>query len=271
MGIKKKIRDGNEKIKAKRIQKQLIKKDDDFVVETLTESPIDNTQIDIKTVVKNMENPEKKVEVVQNNLEVIIEQDNVRDTLEHLPDKYITQIVEEHEDQLKENEKLANAILPIKDNQRKLNYAKKNLSALTDLELQNILGSLLPENSIEAQRDVEREKIKLIGSKFLENIEKYGSVFRLGDFTENLTDESKMDLFYSFMGVMANHESSRKIDFKAAKLRFAEDFSYIAKVDWNQCIETDLLTREEVKCINSEKRKKQLQKDARSKSNSRGR
>ena len=46
-----------------------------------------------------------------------------------------------------EQDKIANAILPIKNNKKKLEYLDENLSFLTDLEVQKILRSLKPERN----------------------------------------------------------------------------------------------------------------------------
>ena len=174
-----------QKVKRRKIQKKLIKSDDETVIQSLTED-LQDLEINMPLIVANMENPKKMAELVETNLDKIIQQDNVKDTLKYLKDEDIHRILEEKQKVLKEQQKIIFAILSIKENQRKLKVTNKNLNSLTDFEVQRIFQSLKPETQVDKIEEMENRKIEIVGKKIFENIKKYGTAHHLMELTESL-------------------------------------------------------------------------------------
>lgn len=199
-----------EKRMAKRKEKILIKADDDELVVNSLPAEEDNSRIDIQKVVQNMADPENMAEVVVNNLEEIIEQDNVKNTLKHLPDETVVEIVEENVDELHEQEKLEFAIRAIRDNDKKLKMANKNLTNLTDLELAQILDDLNPPSSQERKEKIETEKIRIISKKIMQHMIDFGAAWHLAELTASISDDSKIKVLESCMIVMKDYQENGK-------------------------------------------------------------
>lgn len=168
------MKEAKERHDAEKLQKKLIKtKDDEKVVEAL---PLDedNSGINFPKVIKSMENPESKYEVIKNNMPEIIGNDNVKDTLEHLEAPYIAKVVEKTQEELQEQGKIKNAIMAAKDNGVKLVLTQKYLEFLTKRDVIDIFETLHPETTEKAheQQNAEESETKQEEQKTEENTEK---------------------------------------------------------------------------------------------------
>lgn len=188
------IKEQMMKLKARRIQKALIKTDDDkFIVESLPASE-DNSAIDIHKVIKNIDNPETRAEVVQNNLEELIEQDHVKDAMRYLDDNDVLRILNENNKKLESNEKIKSAIEAIESNDKKLKAVVKNLESLNDCELGKILETLKPEKDETRQEEIEERKMCIITKRILRHMINNGSAWHFKELTETLKESSKLTI-----------------------------------------------------------------------------
>lgn len=221
-----------EKCKAKRKQKKLIKtQDEKLIVETLSPQE-DNSKIDIKEVVEIMENPEHKVEVVENNFEEIMKQNNVRDTLKHLPDNEILRLLDEHMDKLKKQEKIEPAIKAIANNDKKLKATLENVVNLTDLELARIFETLKPEASEEKNQEIEQRKVRIVSTKILRHMIQHGGAWHLSELTQTMQEKSKLDVLNLCLNTLYNFEKNkgRSLEEKA-KEKFVIDLLCLTQID----------------------------------------
>ena len=222
MEKKKKNKKSVSRVQAKRLEKILINSADEVVVETLGEN-LDASNVDIKEVVKNMDDPENMVEVVRNNFDEIISQNNVRDTLKYLDDSDVAMILEENKEVLKRKRKMAFAIEAINDNNKKINMILKNLKSLSDIELERILSKLNADKPDEKE-EIEKQKIRIIGKKIIEHIVHDGAVWHIRELTSSLDDESKKLLLDVCLRSMASYEKEKNKKINSnVKIKFAFD------------------------------------------------
>lgn len=258
-----------EKRMAKRKEKLLIKAEDEELIVNSLPAEEDNSRIDIQKIVQNMEDPENMAEVVVNNLEEIIEQDNVKSTLKHLPDETVVEIVEENVDELHEQEKLEFAIRAIRDNDKKLEMANKNLTNLTDLELAQIFEELNPPSSQERKEKIEAEKIRIISKKIMQHMIEFGSAWHLAELTDSISDASKVKVLDSCLTVMKDYQENgkRKMD-SSAKTNLVVDllaltaFEYDRKTEViEQYVNKRMLTQEEERTIKNDIEKQRIRQE----------
>lgn len=258
-----------EKRMAKRKEKLLIKAEDEELIVKSLPAEEDNSRIDIQKIVQNMEDPENMAEVVVNNLEEIIEQDNVKNTLKHLPDETVVEIVEENVDELQEQEKLEFAIRAIKDNDKKLKMANKNLTNLTDLELAQIFEELNPPSSQERKEKIEAEKIRIISKKIMQHMIEFGSAWHLAELTDSISNASKVKVLDSCLTVMKDYQENgkRKMD-SSAKTNLVVDllaltaFEYDRKTEViEQYVNKRMLTQEEERTIKNDIEKQRIRQE----------
>ena len=140
--IRKKYRETREKYRAKQKENKLLKTKDDELVVNMLPAEEDNSKIDIHRVVKTMENPENMAEVVKNNLEELMKQDVVKDTLKHLQDEAVIDILQENKKDLEQQGKMALAIQAIDDPNKRLEIVEDNLKHLTPLETATVLKTV---------------------------------------------------------------------------------------------------------------------------------
>ena len=197
------------KIRIKYKENKLIKGQDEFVIKSLPKEK-DNSKIDIKNVVQNMEKTQNMYEVVQNNFSEIIQQDNVRSTLKYLKDDDVFKLLEKNQEELKRRSKILNAIEAIGDNDKKINAVLKNIQSLEDIELARILENLTQEKTEEAKNEIEQKKIKIISLKILEHIIKYGAAWHLNELTRTLEKEkSKLTVLDLCLDSMTDYETNK--------------------------------------------------------------
>ena len=275
MGIRKKISEANRKRSDKIMEKKLIKTDDDeIVVETLT-SENDNSGINIKAVVQNMENPENMATVVENNITEIIEQDNVRSTLVFLNDDDVARILEENKEELKKQKKMKYAIDAITSNQKKLKVTRENLKSLTDMEVSDILNNLKPDKSEEEKNKTEEQKIKIVSMKIIEHLVKHGSVWHLQEMLMSLKDESKLTVAELCLISVKNYEKSGKCSINStSKINFVTDLLRYTDIDYDKKIDIvndykfgKTLNSEECTAIIKNLEKEKIEKDKKELSN----
>lgn len=269
MGIRKKISEANRKRSDKIMEKKLIKTDDDeIVVETLT-SENDNSGINIKAVVQNMENPENMATVVENNITEIIEQDNVRSTLVFLNDDDVARILEENKEELKKQKKMKYAIDAITSNQKKLKVTRENLKSLTDMEVSDILNNLKPDKSEEAKNKTEEQKIKIVSMKIIEHLVKHGSVWHLDEMLRSLNEKSKLTVADLCITSINNYEKNKKGTISStAKINFVTDLLKYTDIDYDKKINimkdyqsNKVLKYEECTTIMDTLKKEKIEKD----------
>lgn len=257
-----------EEYKAKQKQKKLIKTDDDKLVIESLPADQNNLAIDIQQVVKNMGNPENMAEVVANNLEEIIEQDNVKDTLKYLHDNDILRILQQNNKQLKNNKKIKRAIDAITHNDQKIQALSENLRDLSDFELAKILNSLQSEEDVERKRQLENQKIKLVGMKILEHMITHGGAWHIEELTECLDEKSKLSVAKLCLRTIDGYEKNKKKNISSdSKMKLIMKLFQVANLNYEQKMETlDLyvgngLNSEEVKMMKNKMELERLQKE----------
>lgn len=187
--IRKKYRETREKYRAKQKENKLLKtKDDEFVVNMLPAEE-DNSKIDIHRVVKTMENPENMAEVVKNNLEELMKQDVVKDTLKHLQDEAVIDILQENKKDLEQQGKMALAIQAIDDPNKRLKIVEDNLRHLTPLETATVLKTVEEQRK---EKKIENRKIKAASEQILRMLVQYGHISQVDirELTLSLKEES---------------------------------------------------------------------------------
>lgn len=218
--------------KAKHKQKMLIHTDDDQMVVEALPLDSDNSNIDIKAVVTNMDDPEEMAKVVENNIHEIIKQDNVRDILLHLKDDDIAAILEQNQDVLRKQKKIRNAIEAIANNEKKLRELFKNISYITDLELARILGTLRPEPTLQRSEMIEQQKIKVVSMKILEHMVKHGGAWHIGELTSTFKETSKLGVLDLCLMTLKGYNEEKKGNITSkAKTKLAVDLLRLTKID----------------------------------------
>ena len=266
--IKQSIMDKINERRAKHMQHLLIKTDDDQKVVDALPADQNNSNIDIKAVVANMEEPENMREVVVNNLSEIIEQDNVRDTLKYLNDNDVLKILEENNKQLRKNEKIKFAIEAIGNNDKKMKAVGENLRELNDYDLARILDTLKPEKDENRREKIENQKIKLVSMKILEHMVNDGGVWHIKELTSSLKQESKLAVAKLCFGSIDGYEKDKKRKLGSqAKVKFmvdlfrATEVSYDQKIEALKMFENKGLNSDEIAKIKGEMEKERAKKE----------
>lgn len=249
-----KILDVVDEMQAKRLQRKLIRTNNDEQIVDALPPDKDNSKVDIQKIIKSVENPEIKLEVVSGNVKEMIEQDVVRDTLIHLPDKSVETILKENEEKFAQYKKMKNAIQAIKSNERKLNLTEEYLRTLNDLDLMEIFMTIKPEANREKQEVLEQRKIKIIAKKIVEHVRKHGAVWHIRELTESLRDRAKLSVLNLCLGEIAD---------ASVRVKFVGDLLHVTNVSYKkkniivkECRTQELLTGEDERKI-----KAQLQAD----------
>lgn len=250
MRIKDAISDRIDNFRAKRIQKSLIKTEDNEAIVRALPREEENFNIDIHKIVKSMDDGESRVKVVDNNIDEIIEQNAVRDTLKHLPDVKTEVIVKNNEKKLKESQKIKNAILAIKSNERKLALTKRYVKFLGDFEVIEIFDTLKPENGKKEKKKLQEEKVEIIFEKIMYHIEKYGSAWHIGELVETLENRFKLSVLTRCLEKVKDRQNRLKL---TGDLLRATNTDYDTK---NQIVEVyrnyQMLTEEEEEIIKAQ-------------------
>lgn len=220
------IKEPYRKAKAKHTQKVLIKTDDDKLVVKALSADEDNSAIDIHAVIKNMDNPENMAEVVENNLEELIEQDNVKSAMKYLNDGDILRILNENNKELVKNKKIKLAIEAIESNDKKIKAIVKNAASLNDCELSKILETLKPEKQEKRKAELEEQKISIVSKRILRHIINNGGAWHLKELTETLEENSKLSVAERCLETISEYEKDRdkkKHITSSAKVRLVVD------------------------------------------------
>ncbi len=220
------IKEPYRKAKAKHTQKVLIKTDDDKLVVKALSADEDNSAIDIHAVIKNMDNPENMAEVVENNLEELIEQDNVKSAMKYLNDGDILRILNENNKELVKNKKIKLAIEAIGSNDKKIKAIVKNAASLNDCELSKILETLKPEKQEKRKAELEEQKISIVSKRILRHIINNGGAWHLKELTETLEENSKLSVAERCLETISEYEKDRdkkKHITSSAKVRLVVD------------------------------------------------
>ena len=220
-----KILDVVDEMQAKRLQRKLIRTNNDEQIVDALPPDKDNSKVDIQKIIKSMENPEIKLEVVSGNVKEMIEQDVVRDTLIHLPDKSVETILKENEEKFAQYKKMKNAIQAIKSNERKLNLTEEYLRTLNDLDLMEIFMTIKPEANREKQEVLEQRKIKIIAKKIVEHVRKHGAVWHIRELTESLRDRAKLSVLNLCLGEIAD---------ASVRVKFVGDLLHVTNVSYKK-------------------------------------
>ncbi len=247
-----KILDRIDERQAKRLQRKLIKTNDDEQIVDALPPDKDNSKVDIYEVVKSMENPENKLEVVSGNIEEMIEQDVVRDTLKHLPDKSVETILKENEEKFAQYKKMKNAIQAIKSNERKLNLTEEYFRTLNDIDLIEIFATMKPEQDSKKQEWLEQKKVRIIAKKIVEHVKKHGSVWHVAELTESLRDRAKLSVLNLCLGDMSADKVSVNSVADHMRVNFVGDLLRVTNISYKkknmivrECRVQNLLTEEE--------------------------
>lgn len=276
--IKSPFRKSKEKHEIKRKEKMLIRTEDDKVVVDALPAEEDNSAIDIHKIVENMENPEKMAEVVENNLEEIIEQDMVKDTMKHLDADDAFKILDENRKTLTEHDKIKNAIEAIRSNSKKLKAIVKNSGSLSDFELAQVLVTLKPEKDEKASAKLEEQKIVIVSNRIIKNMKSYGGAWHLEELTKSLEEESKLSVITTTLDAIdryAKYQDEKKSITSNAKVKLVSDLLDLTnlpaarKDDTLQSLIGNGLTAEESAAVvlksdasKAEKAQKEMEKQA---------
>ncbi len=221
------------KVKAKHMQKTLIKTEDDkFIVEALPAEE-DNSAIDIHKVLKNMENPETMAEVVENNFEELIGQNHLIDAMKYLNDNDLLRIVNENNKKLEKNEKIKLAIESIDCNDKKIKAIIKNLESLNDCELGKIFETFKPEIQKNRKEELEEQKINIITKRILRHIINNGGAWHLNELTRTLEESSKLTVINRCLITVNQYQKER--DYKKhitsnAKIRLVTNMLLLTEI-----------------------------------------
>lgn len=229
------IKEPYRKAKAKHTQKVLIKTDDDKLVVKALSADEDNSAIDIHAVIKNMDNPENMAEVVENNLEELIEQDNVKSAMKYLNDGDILRILNENNKELVKNKKIKLAIEAIGSNDKKIKAIIKNAASLNDCELSKILETLKPEKQEKRKAELEEQKISIVSKRILRHIINNGGAWHLKELTETLEESSKLLVAERCLETISEYEKDRdkkKHITSSAKIRFVVDLFQLTNLSY---------------------------------------
>lgn len=245
-----KILDVVDELQAKILQKKLIKTNNEEKIVNALPPDKDNSKVDIHEIVKSMENPKTKLEVVSGNIEEMIEQDVVRDTLRYLPDKSVETILKENKEKFAQYKKMKNAIQAIKSNERKLNLTEEYSRTLNDIDLVEIFATMKPEQDSQKQELLEQKKVRIIAKKIVEHAKKHGAVWHIGELTETLRDRSKLSVLNLCLGEIA--DASVRVKFVGDLLRVT-NVSYKKKsIVIKECKAQKLLTGEDEERIRAQ-------------------
>ncbi len=221
------------KVKAKHMQKTLIKTEDDkFIVEALPAEE-DNSAIDIHKVLKNMDDPETMAEVVENNLEELMEQNHIIDAMKYLNDSDVLRILNENNKKLQKNEKIKLTIEAIDCNDKKIKAILKNLESLNDCELGKIFETFKPETQEKQKAELEEQKINIITKRILRHMINNGAAWHLNELTRTLKENSKLTVINRCLITVNQYQKER--DSKehitsSAKVKLVTDMLRLTKI-----------------------------------------
>lgn len=209
----------------------------------------DKNDYSVNQVVKKIKNPELKAKVAKKYLDQIIKENDVRNVLLQLPEGVVLSIVDKNSDVLLKNSKLGFALQAIPDNKTKIDRLSKYTGSLMDLEVRDVMRSLLPEEDPNVARDLERKKIQILANKMLENIKQFGTTMHLREMLSCLDDASGKDLLTVTLRTFKAKESRSYIG-KDTKLRIVRDFKLIyPDLDINQYKKQGLLNAQEIDSV----------------------
>lgn len=260
-----------EKQKNKYKEKILIQTDDDNFVVTSLPSKEDNSAIDIHKIVKSMNDQEKMLEVVKNNLDEIITQDNVKKTLGHLTDDSILDILEENSEELIHQKKITSAITAIEDDEKKLK-AIENTESITGSEGAEVLNSVKEVSQGKKARNIELKKIKTASELILKMMTKYGYVSQLNvnELTYGLrAQSSKLAIAKICLAKIRGYDENKKKNINSnSKTKMVYDLLRITDIEINEkCyflekfVEDKLLTETEYLIIKRDLNKEKERKE----------
>ena len=250
MKIIDRINDWIDDKKAKRLQRILIKTNNEEQIVFALPADKDNSKVDIHKIVKSMEDPKTKLEVVSGNVEEMIEQDVVRDTLIHLPDKSVETVLKENEEKFAKYMKMKNAIQAIKSNERKLNLTEEYLRTLNDIDLVEIFATMKPEQDRKRQDLLEQRKVRIITQKIVEHVKKHGAVWHIGELTESLKDRAKLSVLNLCLGEIS--DPNVRVKFVGDLLRVTEISCRKKNIIVKECKNQNLLTGEDERRIRTQ-------------------
>lgn len=232
-------------LKTFRKQRKLIKSDDDSMIIESLPLDEDNSALDIKKIVSSMESEKEMAKVVANNISELIAQDNVKDTMKYLRDEDKSTIVKRFKDELKDEDKLINAIESIQDSNKKLELTYQNLTYLTDFELAKILNGIKKQEAEKIDIKMQARITKIISKKVICNMIKYGSAWHLSELTESLDDEHKKSIFECCIKGINEYEQSENKKF-SGKNALVGYFYSSRIIDLDECKEKEILTKSEI-------------------------
>lgn len=256
--------------KARHKQKLLVKTNDDKLVVKSLPAEKDNSAIDIRTIVKNMDDPEEMAKVVENNLEEIIEQDEVKNTLRYLDDSDVLRILNENNKKLQSNEKIIFAIEAIGGNEKKIKAVIKNLEFLNDCELAKILETLKPETERRRKIEMEEQKIKIVSKRILRHMINNGGAWHLKELTETLEEKSKLLIAQRCLETIGDYEKGHDVKkhiTSAAKIKLVVDLFQLTSLPYEKKKETldemlnNGLTQQEIKLIEGKMAEERIKKE----------
>lgn len=235
MKILEKFTDWIEQYKVNKLQKMLIKTEDDQKVIDALPSDEENFAYNFPKVIGSMQETENKLEVVNNNIDEIIAENVVRDTLKKLEnDKAIKKILIQNKETLEQHNKIKNAIEAIKNNESKLKLTQDYIASLEDCEILTIFDTLKPTKNEMEKQNVESMKIEIISKKIIYHIKIHGYVWHLDGFTYGLNDRAKLSILnncikkinlenYNSNKENIHHESKNKFIFDLLRLTEMKD------------------------------------------------
>ena len=222
-------------------------------------------KINYEKVVKKMNNSEEQYKIITENMDKIIEQNEVRDTLKHIEDEKVVKIVKEQKNKLKDNQKIAYAILAVGDNEKKMKELLKNCEYLSDIEIAEILNSFKPEKSLQKQKERDNQKINLIAFRIIENLVKYGNTWHLNELTSCFYDDSKTTILnmclslLHYRGKNKNISSESKVKLVCGLFETMDNNFYDKNALIDQYVKSEFLNNKEAEMIENKLKNEKIQ------------
>lgn len=232
------LKAAKERRDTEKLQKELIKTEDDKKVVEALPPDEDNSGINFPEVVQSMGDPESQYKVVKNNMTEIIGNDEVRNTLQYLEAPYVAKVVEKNEEELQEKGKIKNAIMATKDNDVKLDLTQKYLEFLTKWDVMDVFRTLHPEknekeseeqnaeeseeniekgeekdkkeNKEEKISDTEKRKIEIVSQVILDDFKKSGASWNIKELTDFFEARSILSILNMTLTNIAGLMNDRK-------------------------------------------------------------
>ncbi len=259
MEIVNKIKNLIRMIKAKHKEKLLLKtKDDELIVSELSAEQ-DNSGVNIHKVLTTMQTQEGKEEVVQSNLEEIMEQNKLKDSLKDLEDTSVENVIEGKKEKLVEKGKIAVALHAIDDVDKRLEVTTGNLEHLTAQETAELLRTIKETPEEKKAKKIENKKIKTISEQLLRTLVRFGYVSEVDiiEMAYTLKEESsKLAIIKLCLAKIDEYDIVKKKNITAkAKNKMVYDLLKETKIElfekWMflkySLLKEGLLTREECK------------------------